>query len=741
MIKEFTFGGKKVRLTAYADRIVRVHAGETLTESLFDRYNLLRKPDENVGADIENGIAVDGLSVTFADGVVTFKTDRVTRTVDLATPETEAIKEYFNTELGGMRPSPKQIIGEDAKRSYGTVDFQKNPKYFTVRGIEDERFYGLGAANTDRLVLNGKTYLQRVVYQSNEMPVPFVMTKAGYGILCNSTWWHGVDVCAKNADEIVWYLPDGDVDFFLFAGDSLSDLLERFTYITGRPALLPKWAHGLAFLDQYTADQYEVMRNAAEFRKQGLPCDSISLEPGWMEKRYDFSVNKKWSNGPRGKFLIEEWARSKEYGNVNPNFFTAALERYGFKLHLWLCCEHDFTAEEERRIGNEVAPEIPDWFDHLKAFMYDGASSFKLDPCHTVDNADEGRIYANGKGDPEMHNLIQTIFMRDMARGSSEYTGKRAMHHYCGGYTGAGAYCASNTGDNGGGLSTLAWTLSCGMSGISNLTCDMDIFKKDGLHYCFFTAWCQLNSWYGFSHPWWAGEEMEPIFAFYDKLRYRLLPYIYSTAIKANMTGMPVCRAMPLICEDEEVQDSICQYMFGENFLVGAFSDEIYLPAGSTWIDYWTGKVYAGGQTMKVDIPANRGGSLFVRGGAIIPTDEPKQHTTPGDTKHIILEMYPSGASYYDFYEDDGETLEYKDGKRALTRISMVEGDGVCDIGITEREGDFKGIGERVYTARVFAEKAPKSVSVAGAPVEFEYDGQYVTFELGDAKEASIVLG
>lgn len=128
MIKEFTFGGKKVRLTAYSDRVVRVHAGETLTESLFDRYNLLRKPDENVGFDIENGIAVDGLTVTFADGIVTFQTDRVTRTVDLATPETEAIKAYFNTELNGMRPSPKQIIGEDAKRSYGTVDFQQNPK-------------------------------------------------------------------------------------------------------------------------------------------------------------------------------------------------------------------------------------------------------------------------------------------------------------------------------------------------------------------------------------------------------------------------------------------------------------------------------------------------------------------------------------------------------------------------------------------------------------------------------------
>ncbi len=739
MTKEFNFGGKPVTLTAYGDRIIRVHMGEK--ESLFDRYNLLAKPEDGAGREIENGVSVSGLSVSFENGVVTFQTDRLTRTVDLATPDTAAVKAYFNEATGNLRPAPKQIIGEDAVRSWGTVDFQQDPKYFTVRGIEDERFYGFGAANPDHIVLNGRVYLQRVVYQSNEMPVPFLMTKAGYGILCNSTWWHAVDVCAKNKDEIQWYLPDGDVDFFIFAGDSLLELLERFTYIVGRPALLPKWAYGLAFLDQYTADQYEVMRNAADFRRYGLPCDSISLEPGWMEKRYDFSVNKKWSNGPRGKFLIEEWARKNQYGDIDPNFFTAALARYGYKLHLWLCCEHDFTAEEERRIGNEVAPEIPDWFDHLKAFMNDGAASFKLDPCHTVDNANEGRVYANGKSDPEMHNLIQTIFMRDMARGSMEHTGKRAMHHYCGAYTGSGAYSAASTGDNGGGLSTLAWTLSCGMSGISNLTCDMDIFKKDGLHYCFFTAWCQLNSWYGFSHPWWAGEEMEPIFAFYDKLRYRLLPYIYSTAIKANMTGIPVARALPLLYEDEELQDAISEYMFGDNFLVGAFDDSIYLPAGSRWVDYWTGKVYEGGQTVTGQIPENRGGYLFVKGGAIIPTDEPKQYTKPGDTKHIILEMYPDGASYYDFYEDDGESLEFKEGKRALTRISMVEGDGICNIGITEREGEFKGIGERVYTARIFADKAPAAVTVEGEAVPFTYENGFIAFELYDKKEATVVFG
>ena len=359
MEKEWVFGSGRVRITAYSNNAVRIRLSCDFRESLFDRYHLYRKPDDEAGRLLENGIAAGDLSVTFSDGILTFGTEKFERKMDVRCIGTETIKAYFNEALDGMRPPQKFIIGEDAKRGFGVVDFQQNPKYAILSGIGNERFYGLGAANTDRIVLNGKTYLERVVYQSNEMPVPFLMTKAGYGILCNSTWWHGIDVCARNPHEICWYLPDGDLDFFLFAGNTLADILERFTWITGRPALLPKWAYGLAFIDQYTADQYEIMRNAATFREKKLPCDSISLEPGWMEKRYDFSVGKKWN---RGRFLIEEWARSKEPGHINPNFFTAALQRYGFKLHLWLCCEHDFTAEEERRIGNEVAPDIPDWF-------------------------------------------------------------------------------------------------------------------------------------------------------------------------------------------------------------------------------------------------------------------------------------------------------------------------------------------------------------------------------------------
>ena len=724
----------EIRLEAYSENAVRVRVGSEFKETLFEKYGIYRKGEE-CGEVLENGVKTGKLSVVYSDGKIVFSSDKFTRTMQVG-DNVDDVREYMNDRLGKFRPEYIQIIGDEAKRHYGTVDFELAPKYIKI-DTEGEKFYGLGESNTDRLILNGKTYLERVVYQRWEIPVPFVMTKSGYGVLCNSTFWHGVDVCARNEKEILWYLPDGELDFFIFAGDTLPEVLDRFTYITGRPMLLPKWAYGLTFIEQYFADQFEVMHTAEKFRALGMPCDTISLEPGWMKKTYDFSPNKMWN---REKFFINEWARHDNPHDANDSFFSSALHRYGFKLQLWLCSDHDFSANEERLAGNEVNPDIPAWFDHLRPFVNDGANSFKVDPCHVCDSADEARVYANGRTEPEMHNLMQTLCVKEMYQGAKGYTGIRPMHHFCGGYTGAGAYSAATTGDSGGRLPTLAWTLNLGMSGFSNITCDMVVFEKETLHYGFFTAWCQLNSWAGFCHPWWAGDELEATFTFYDKLRYHLMPYIYSAAITANLNGMPVVRAMPLYCDDEECENSINQYMFGDNFLVGAFSNQVWLPRGTTWTDMWTGKVYEGGQYASPEIPSDRGGLLFVRGGAIIPTEEPKMFCDGKDSKKITLEVYPEGSSSGVLYEDDGITLGYEEGKRSKTEFFCDACDSGVVIKIGAREGEFDGIyADREYAVKlVCGEKMPKSVVVDGCEVAFTKNGACVEFEMGKATKAEI---
>lgn len=740
--KDFDLGGKTLRISAFSDNAVRIRISRDFEPTYFEKYGIYNKPDENAGVVTDNGITAGELAVTYNDGVITMKSPRFERKISLNNSAVSEKLAYFNDKLTDFRPERKKIVGdttEDDVIEY--VDFEKDPKYITIK-TEGETFYGLGESNTDRIVLNGRTYLERIIYVRSEIVVPFLMTKAGYGVLCNSTIWHGVDVCDNDKNEICWFLPDDDIDFYLFAGDSLKAILERFTYVTGRPMVLPKWGYGLTFIDQYNADQFEVMRNAAQFREKKIPCDTFSLEPGWMAKNYDFSTQKKWNTQ---RFYICDWMRrtEEEFTAHTPRerLFSTALNRYGFKLLLWLCCRHDFTAHQENRAGNPTDFGIEPWFDHLKSFVCDGASGFKMDPCHTVDASSETRVYANGSDEPHMHSLQNTLYGKEMYEGYSEYTGLRPMHHLSGGYTSMSRYSATTTGDSGGKHKTLVWILNSGLSGMSNITCDMDIFAKHTIHYCFFTAWCQLNSWSGYSHPWWAGDELEAIFTFYDKLRYHLLPYIYSAAINSNVCGTPVVRAMPMEFEDEELVDATCEYMFGDNMLVGSFSDKIYLPRGEKWINAWNGELLDGGREIDVEVPENRGGPLYIKGGAIIPTQAEKQFTDCKDDEHLTLEIYPVDGcdTTYTLYEDDGATQAYLNGERASTKFSLKMSGREAKLEIGEREGEFKGMRhDRKYGVKAYAPTEPEAVFVDGNNVMFDYADGFVSFEAGEGKNVTI---
>lgn len=723
---QIPFHGKKLMISSCAENIIRFRLSDNFAPTLFERYHIFRHADDEAGQVTPDGsgIVSGNLTVTLDGDDIVFHTDNAERRISLFPQSDAQTEEYFNERFDHFGIPFRQIIGNNMEEFSDGGIAEQTPKHIVLH-TSGEIFYGLGENSKDSLILNGKSYMERVVYTECEIPIPFVMTKAGYGLFSNSTVWHGVDVCSHNEREIVWYFPDGELDFVLFAGDILPDILERFTYYTGRPVLLPKWGYGLTYIDQYYADQFEVMNNASRFRDKKIPCDSISLEPGWMATNYDRSVNKKWN---LERFSVWDWHESEP----PPYFFTSALKRYGFKLHLWLCCNHDFTACEETLAGNPTDFGIPKWFDHLKQFVNVGVDAFKMDPGDHVGAVDPQTVYANGTTAVEGHNLMQTLYAKEMYYGAAHHHGHRPMHHYCGGYSGTTAYTATTTGDGGGLANTLAWVLNLGLSGVSNVTCDMNIHFKESIHYAFFTAWSQLNSWVGFRQPWWAGEELEEIFTFYDRLRYRLIPYIYSAAVHANLTGMPVCRAMPLVYDDAEFQNSVTQYMFGDAFLVGAFSCDIDLPRGEEWIDCWSMRRYEGGQHLHMECPHGRGGLLFLRAGSIFPCDDVKQHIDAKDAAAQYLAVFPHGESRYTFYEDDGISQEYRNGARAKTEFVCKEEDHRICLTIGAREGEFAGmVSERTYKIRLFTDRIVQSVRFAnGGELPFSLNDGFLCVDV-----------
>ena len=259
-------GDQTLCLSAYDNDVVRVRISRSFEPTLFERYGIFTEPDAEAGDVLLNGVKCGSLTVRWESGALYFETPKVRRKISFVNDSLPQKRAFFEQQTANFRPERKQIVGDEGKDELKTVDFIRDPKYFTLQ-TKGEIFYGLGESNVDRLILNNKTYLMRVLYTRSEIVTPFIMSKAGYAISCNTTFWHAVDVCQDDPRQVCWYLPDGDIDFFIYAGDSLKALLERFTYVTGRCMVLPKWAYGLMFIDQYNADQFEVMRNAATFRE------------------------------------------------------------------------------------------------------------------------------------------------------------------------------------------------------------------------------------------------------------------------------------------------------------------------------------------------------------------------------------------------------------------------------------------------------------------------------------------
>ena len=601
----------------------------------------------------------------------------------------------------------------------------------------EEKLYGLGDESRDKIQKRGhknKLIVRNVVSYA---PSTFLMSSAGWGVFVNTTVFHTVDAGASNPDILEFNSKLGHLDYYLFTGASLKELLDIYTQLTGRPIMLPQWAYGLSFVcDEREVRARDVLNDAYSFRREGIPCDMLSLEPSWMETRYDFSTEKKWSEE---RFHTPFWLKPQSQGT-----FAGALKNMGFKLGLWLCCDYDLSEYEESLLDDGVnqtdymaevtevgtsehdlikdshfRPTMMDritkngepWFEHLKKFVDDGARAFKLDGANQV-NFHPDRKWRNGMDDKEMHNLYPVLLAKQMAHGFMDYTKLRSMIFTSGGYSGIQQYAATWAGDTGGEAGPLTSMLNHGLSGHSNTAADMSVATVEGIHFGFMQPWTQAFSWHQYNQPWFLGEERQASFKFYAQLRYRLLPYIYSMAHHANRTGTPIIRAMPLeFPNDPKSDDLILQYMFGQSLLTGSFTKTIYLPAGF-WTNYWTGQKVEGGTEIPVDVTSPQGGPLFVKQGSIIPMWQEMSYVGHKNTNTIYLNLYPGENTNFTLYEDDGETLDYLSGSVAETKMELNSSSNKITLSISSRIGRYNGMPEIRNYHCIFHCSSPKRVIV-----------------------------
>lgn len=751
--------GLTVSVEACSESIFRIKVSprKDFTESLMERYEIIKTDWSEVKTDISDKGGVwtlktpeYSLAINKKTGVMTVKDAKggsVIREVRFL-PEKEELcgtmRAFINEKYADLKVADNGggIIGDDNGK-FGEVDKHEIPaadavSILSISMENGERFYGGGSTSRDHIQHRGEFLRMWTTYQQTEIPMPFMMSSRGWGVYNNSTRKSFFDIGSQQKTKFNIINTFDEADFYLMMGKDMPAVLNEYTLVTGRTYVLPKWAYGLCFGPNMREEQFDILNDAVRFRQFDVPCDVFWLEPQWMEKRYDFSTKKKWNYD---RFSPEPYWLQNQYPKTMHNrLFIGKLRSMGFHLGLWLCEEYDLSIQEEDIIAERTGGKLSGqehWMDHLTVFMDQGVEGFKLDPARTIDNHTNWEYY-NGRTDKEMHNLNQVLLPKQMRELGRKYNGKRTWHHYCGGWSGTQHWTASTSGDNGGGKTALYDQLNLGMSGFLNTSCDVMSVPRElemqGLHFGLFLPWVQINSWFSMMHPFYYAKEEQDIYRFYVKLRYSLAPYIYSMALEAAQNGMPIVRSMPLCFpEDRNCDDMTYQYMFGDNFCVGIFTNEIYLPKG-TWTDAWSGeKVVSKGETFTREYPSNRAGLLFIREGAIIPTQPDVEYLGARPFDRVILKVYPHGDSAYTMLDDDGESYEYENGGIASTLFESHERDGGVEVVVNPVQGSFKGMpSEREYSFRIQRDSRPASVSLNGAAVQdWTYEDGMVCLSAG----------
>ena len=751
--------GLTVSVEACSESIFRIKVSprKDFTESLMERYELIKTDWSEVKTDISDKGGVwtlktpeYSLAINKKTGVMTVKDakgGKVIREVRFL-PEKEGLcgemRSFINEKYADLKVADNGggIIGDDNGK-FGEVDKHEIPaadavSILSITMEDGERFYGGGSTSRDHIQHRGEFLRMWTTYQQTEIPMPFMMSSRGWGVYNNSTRKSFFDIGNQQKSKFNIINTFNEADFFLMMGKDMPAVLNEYTLVTGRTYVLPKWAYGLCFGPNMREEQFDILNDAVRFRQFDVPCDVFWLEPQWMEKRYDFSTKKKWNYD---RFSPEPYWLQDQYPKTMHNrLFIGKLRSMGFHLGLWLCEEYDLSIQEEDIIAERTGGKLSGqehWMDHLTVFMDQGVEGFKLDPARTIDNHTNWEYY-NGRTDKEMHNLNQVLLPKQMRELGRKYNGKRTWHHYCGGWSGTQRWTASTSGDNGGGKTALYDQLNLGMSGFLNTSCDVMSVPRElemqGLHFGLFLPWVQINSWFSMMHPFYYAKEEQDIYRFYVKLRYSLAPYIYSMALEAAQNGMPIVRSMPLCFpEDRNCDDMTYQYMFGDNFCVGIFTNEIYLPKG-TWTDAWSGeKIVSKGETFTREYPSDRAGLLFIREGAIIPTQPDVEYLGARPFDRVILKVYPHGDSAYTMLDDDGESYEYENGGIASTLFESHERDGGVEVVVNPVQGSFKGMpSEREYSFRIQRDSRPASVSLNGAAVQdWTYEDGMVCLSAG----------
>ena len=629
-----------------------------------------------------------------------------------------------------------------------------------------EHLFGLGQDNHN----NGRLDRRGVVRElwegqqiesgnvTAEYPVPLLLSSGpdghAYGIFFDNVHRLRFDLGHAQADQLRLDSDGGEIDFYVIDGPHLSDVIERYTRLTGRPSLPPLWALGY-WQSKCTYYDWNALDEAYnQLNSRGFPVDVMVIDADWPEVVTDYVWAKRWletGHGMTPEQKIADYAKKgvKIVVSQSGPMIKTESPTYapGWAMGVFATDGKGNPIQAGYYGGmllDFTHPKINDWlWPQTRKLNEAGVAGWWLDLDEPEGEPAQTHYFAGRP--PEIHNeysLLCTMSFEGVQlavnpdrrpfilsrAGSAGFQ----RHH-------AAVWTGDIYSDYGTYRAHPPEMLNASLSGLVYWACDtggflVGYYKDDmlGAHARLYERWMQFAAFAPITRAHKAGGAPEP-YAFgpateqgtkhYLQQRYRLMPYIYSHAWIASRNGMPIVRAMALEFPDDPKAAGVPgdQYMFGSSLLVapvlyeGQSNRKVYFPKG-TWVDWDYGYDYQGGRDWVVAAPQNRI-PVAVRPGAIIPMAPDMRNTGEKPWDPLTLEVFPAGKSEFSLYHDDGRSFAYESGDFTVTHFSCEEDSGAVQFTIDESN---KRYTPTLYRIRFHLRRTPVSVAADNAKAQKE---------------------
>lgn len=671
------------------------------------------------------------LSVTMQPKKVKYKIRKANNQIILTTSELNVLLDIVQNQISFVTKDGKELLAEKPSSTGFTSFNDAGNSTYRIRQTflldSDEAIYGLGQHQQGKMNQRNQTlFLQQA---NTEICIPLVHSIKGYALFWDN---YSPTTFTDNAQGMTFDSEVGDLcDYYFVYGGGADKVVAGLRELTGQAPMFPLWTFGFWQSKERYISQDELVSVVAKYRDLKVPLDGIVQDwRYWGEDHKDWNaVEFRNPKFPDPRKMMHEVHRLNAHAIISvwPSFGPATGIYADLKALNKLMIHETFPQDNGVKVYDAYDPVARDiYWKYMNKNMFSiGMDGWWLDatePEHSpVEEGDlDFQTYLGSFR--KVRNAFPLVSVGGVYEHQrQEASDKRIFILTRSAFAGQQRYAAQAwSGDVVSDWNVLRnqipAALNISLTGIPYWNSDIGGFfsgrkfpegVKDPAFHELYVRWMQFAAFTGMmrSHgtntpreifmfgerEYWAFDAQEKMI----NLRYRLLPYIYSTSWKVTSNGESLMRALfSDFPEDKKVIDIGDEYMFGKSMLVAPVTSEVrrrslYLPEGGQWVDFWTGEKLEGGQEISREAPIDII-PLYVKAGSIIPVGPSVQFATEKSWDDLQVRIYPGADGEFTLYEDENDNYNYEKGK--YTTVRMTWSDKDRKLTIHPRMGSYDGM-------------------------------------------------